>query len=99
MDRADQTTKVKGMFVHPSEVVEIGRRHPELGALRLVVGREREQDAMTLLAEVEAARQGLIEAVAETLQAVTKLRGAVQFVAPGTLPNDGKTIADERAAG
>ncbi len=99
MGRADQTTKVKGMFVHPSEVVEIGRRHPELGALRLVVGREREQDAMTLLAEIEGAREGLVEAVAETLQAVTKLRGAVQFVAPGTLPNDGKTIADERAAG
>src|ERR1700722_5405616 len=99
MGRADQTTKVKGMFVHPSEVVEIGRRHPELGALRLVVGREREQDAMTLLAEIEGARDGLIEAVAQTLQAVTKLRGAVQFVAPGSLPNDGKTIADERAAG
>ena len=99
MGRADQTTKVKGMFVHPSEVVEIGRRHPELGALRLVVGREREQDAMTLLAEIDSPREGLIEAVAETLQAVTKLRGAVQFVAPGTLPNDGKTIADERAAG
>jgi phenylacetate-CoA ligase len=99
MGRADQTTKVKGMFVHPSEVVEIGRRHPELGALRLVVVREREQDAMTLLAEIESPSEGLIEAVAQTLQAVTKLRGTVQFVAPGTLPNDGKTIADERAAG
>jgi phenylacetate-CoA ligase len=96
MGRADQTTKVKGMFVHPSEVVEIGRRHPELGALRLVVGREGEQDAMTLLAEVESPREGLDEAVAQTLHAVTKMRGAVRFVAPGTLPNDGKTIADER---
>jgi phenylacetate-CoA ligase len=96
MGRADQTTKVKGMFVHPSEVVEIGKRHPELGALRLVVRREREQDAMTLLAEVESPREGLIEAVAQTLQAVTKLRGAVEFVGPGALPNDGKTIADER---
>ena len=98
MGRADQTTKVKGMFVHPSEVVEIGKRHPEIGALRLVVGREGEQDAMTLLAEVEGARDGLVEAVAQTLQAVTKLRGAVQFVPPGSLPNDGKTIADERPA-
>ena len=96
MGRADQTTKVKGMFVHPSEVVEIGKRHSELGALRLVVGREREQDAMTLLAEIESPREGLIAAVAQTLQAVTKLRGDVRFVAPGSLPNDGKTIADER---
>jgi phenylacetate-CoA ligase len=96
MGRADQTTKVKGMFVHPSEVVEIGKRHRELGALRLVVAREGEQDAMTLLAEVESPREGLSEAVAQTLQAVTKLRGDVRFVAPGSLPNDGKTIADER---
>jgi len=96
MGRADQTTKVRGMFVHPSEVVEIGRRHPELGALRLVVGREGEQDAMTLLAELEGSHDGLIEAVARTLQAVTKLRGEVKFVARGTLPNDGRTIADER---
>jgi phenylacetate-CoA ligase len=96
MGRADQATKVKGMFVHPSEVVEIGKRHPELGTLRLVVAREREQDALTLLAEVESPRKGLVETVAQTLQAVTKLRGEVRFVAPGSLPNDGKTIADER---
>jgi phenylacetate-CoA ligase len=80
-------------------VVEIGRRHPELGALRLVVRRDGEQDAMTLLAEVSSPRGGLAEAVGETLQAVTKLRGEVRFAAPGALPNDGKTIADERPAG
>ena len=96
MGRADQTTKVKGMFVHPSEVVEIGKRHAELGALRLIVRREGEQDAMVLRAEVAAPSDGLAEKVAVTLQAITKLRGAVEFVAPGALPNDGKTMADER---
>jgi len=96
LGRADQTTKVKGMFVHPSEVVEIGKRHPELGVLRLIVSREGEQDAMVLRAEVAAPSEGLAEKVAATLQAITKLRGAVEFVAPGSLPNDGKTIADER---
>jgi phenylacetate-CoA ligase len=98
MGRADQTTKVKGMFVHPGEVVEIGRRHPELGALRLVVRRAGEQDEMTLMAEIADPRPGLAEAVAESMRAITKLRGGVAFVAPGVLPNDGKTIADERPA-
>jgi phenylacetate-CoA ligase len=96
LGRADQTTKVKGMFVHPAEVVEVGRRHPELGALRLVVRRRDEQDEMILRAEVEGAEDGLAEQVAATLQAVTKLRGEVELVAHGALPNDGKTIADER---
>jgi phenylacetate-CoA ligase len=95
MGRADQTTKVKGMFVHPAQVAEIGRRHPELGRLRLVVTRDGEQDAMRLM--VECAESGLAEAVAATLQSVTKLRGEVNVVAPGSLPNDGKVIADERS--
>ena len=98
MGRADQTTKVKGMFVHPSAVIEAARRHPELKGVRLVVRREGEQDAMTLLAETDAASPALAEAVGASLQAATKLRGTVEFVAPGSLPNDGKTIADERAA-
>ncbi len=96
MGRADQTAKIKGMFVHPEEIVEIGKRHPELGALRLVVRREGEQDAMTLRAEVANPRAGLAEEVAASVQVVTKLRGDVEFVALGALPNDGKTIADER---
>jgi phenylacetate-CoA ligase len=96
LGRPDQTTKVKGMFVHPAEVVEVGRRHPELGALRLVVRRRDEQDEMILRAEVADAAVGLAEKVAASLQAVTKLRGEVELVAPGALPNDGKTIADER---
>ncbi|MPZ56521.1 MAG: AMP-binding protein [Rhizobiales bacterium] len=96
MGRADQTTKVKGMFVHPGQVAEVARRHPELLRARLVVTRESEQDAMTLMVECATPVAGLADAVAATLQAVVKVRGAVRVVAPGTLPNDGKVIADER---
>jgi phenylacetate-CoA ligase len=98
MGRADQTTKVKGMFVHPGQVAEVARRHPELGRLRLAVTRAGEQDAMTLSAECAAPAAGLADAVAATLQSVTKLRGDVKLVAPGSLPNDGKAIADERGS-
>lgn len=96
LGRADQTTKVKGMFVHPENIAELAKRHPGLGRLRLVVGRAGEQDTMTLRAEAAQAEAGLKERIAETLQAVTKLKGDVEIVAPGTLPNDGKVIADER---
>jgi phenylacetate-CoA ligase len=99
MGRADQTTKVKGMFVHPGQIAEIAKRHPELGRVRLIVTREAEQDVMTLLAECAARPSGIEDAVAASLQAVTKLKGRVQLVAPGTLPNDGKVIADERSIG
>ncbi len=96
MGRADQTTKVKGMFVRPEQVAEIGRRHPELGRLRLVVTRADENDIMSLKAECEAASDALCEQVIATLRAVAKLGGHVELVAPGSLPNDGKVIADER---
>ena len=99
MGRADQTAKVKGMFVHPKQVAEVGVRHPELGRLRLVVGRAAEQDFMTLMAECAAPDAALEAAVAASLQAVTKVKGAVKLVAPGSLPNDGKVIADERPVG
>jgi phenylacetate-coenzyme A ligase PaaK-like adenylate-forming protein len=99
MGRADQTTKVKGMFVHPGQIAEVAKRHPELGRLRLRVTRQGEQDAMTLAAECPAPATGLADAIAATLQSVTKLKGAVEFVAPGSLPNDGKIIADERPVG
>ena len=98
MGRADQSAKVKGLFVHPGQVVEVGKRHAELGTVRLVVTRLGEQDAMTLHAETGAASDALAAAVAGTLQALTKLRGEVVLVAPGSLPNDGKIIADERPA-
>ncbi len=96
MGRADQTTKIKGMFVHPEQVSEIGKRHPELKRLRLAVTRDGEQDAMTLKAESDLSDQALADAVAVTLQAMTKLRGRVELVPSGSLPNDGKIIADER---
>lgn len=99
MGRADQTAKIKGMFVHPKQVAEVGQRHPELSKLRLVVGREAEQDTMTLLAESASSDATLAAAVAATLQSVTKLKGAVTLVQPGALPNDGKVIADERPVG
>ena len=96
MGRADQTAKVKGMFVHPRQIAEVAARHPQLGRLRLVVGRAAEQDTMTLVAECAAPEASLEAAVAATLQSVTKLKGAVKLVAIGALPNDGKVIADER---
>lgn len=96
MGRADQTTKVKGMFVRPEQIAEIAKRHPELQRLRLVVTRENEADTMTLSAEASPAPEALRDAVAATLATVTKLKGNVTLVAPGSLPNDGKAIADER---
>jgi phenylacetate-CoA ligase len=96
MGRADQTTKIKGMFVHPAQVSEIGKRHPELKRLRLCVTRESEQDAMTLKAECDLSSESLADAVAATLQSVTKLKGRVEFVRAGSLPNDGKIISDDR---
>jgi phenylacetate-CoA ligase len=99
MGRADQTTKVKGMFVRPEQIAEVVERHPELTRVRLAVTRDGEQDAMTLHAECATPSDGFEQTVGETLQAVTKLKGAVKLVAPGTLPNDGKVIADERPVG
>ncbi|ARP99901.1 phenylacetate--CoA ligase family protein [Pseudorhodoplanes sinuspersici] len=96
MGRADQTAKVKGMFVRPEQVAEVCRRHGELGRVRLVVTREGEQDAMTLHAETGSRDASLADQVAATLQSVTKLKGAVKLVMPDSLPNDGKVIADER---
>src|SRR5436190_6612105 len=96
MGRADQTTKVKGMFVRPEQIAEIGKRHPELGRLRLVVTRAGESDLMTLKAEAAAPSEAIQGELAATLRAVTKLGGNVELVAAGVLPNDGKVIADER---
>lgn len=97
LGRADQTTKVKGMFVRPEQIAQIARRHPELGRLRLVVTRTGETDAMTLKAEVAQRSEALVAAVGESLRAITKLGGSVELVAPGTLPNDGKVIEDTRS--
>ncbi len=94
LGRADQTTKVKGLFVHPSQVAEIVRRHPEIQRARLVVDNPGGMDRMTLHAETQAAL--VADAVIGTIRDVTKLRGEVALRAPGELPNDGKVIDDTR---
>jgi phenylacetate-CoA ligase len=96
LGRADQTTKVKGMFVQPSQVAEVLKRHPEIKRARLVVDQEAGQDRMTLHCEVAGGTDALHDAVVATLREVTKLRGAVRWRAPGELPNDGKVIEDIR---
>ncbi len=97
MGRADQTTKVKGMFVHPSQVAEVLKRHPEIRKGRLVVAQEEGKDVMTLHCEVEGGDDALAAAIADTIQAVCKLRGQVTFAGPGSLANDGKVIEDARS--
>ena len=99
MGRADQTAKVKGMFVRPEQLAEVGKLHPELGRIRLVIEREEEQDWMTLRAECAAPTMALADALSASLTAVTKLRGAIDLVKPGSLPNDGKVIDDKRPVG
>jgi len=96
MGRADQTAKVRGMFVHPSQVAEVLRRHAGVTRARLVVEGEMANDRMTLRLEVAGAPDGLGEAVAHTVRDVTKLRCDVELVTPGSLPNDGKVIEDAR---
>jgi len=97
LGRADQTTKVKGMFVHPSQVAEVVKRHPEVTRARLVVSQEAQVDQMTLHVEVAPSTDPALAArIAETLLAVAKLKGAVSLEMPDTLPNDGKVIEDTR---
>ena len=84
------------MFVHPSQVADIVQRHPDLGKARLVVDNPGSSDRMTLRCEVLFRNDAMARAVAVTIRDVTKLRGEVEFVAPGSLPNDGKVIEDAR---
>ena len=98
MGRADQTTKIRGMFVHPGQVADIIKRFPELMRARLVVTGEMANDAMTL--KVEAAgtvTPTLADQIGDVIREVTKLRGAVEILAVGTLPNDGRVIEDARS--
>ncbi|MBV9249621.1 MAG: AMP-binding protein [Acetobacteraceae bacterium] len=97
MGRADQTTKVKGMFVHPSQIAQVTARHPEILKARLEVESHDNLDEMTLRCEVNIADEALAAAVGATLQSVCKLRGRVTLARPGELPNDGKVIADLRS--
>ncbi len=103
LGRADQTTKVRGMFVHPEQVAEVAKRFPQVRRARLVVEGERADDRMTLKCELAddvvpplEDRAALAAQLAGALRDVTKLRGDVELVAQGTLPNDGKVIEDAR---
>jgi phenylacetate-CoA ligase len=95
LGRADQTTKVRGMFVHPGQVAAVVKRFPEIGRARLVVEGEMAQDRLTLKVEAPAA-EGLAARIAEAVRDVTKLRCEVECLPPGTLPNDGTVIEDAR---
>lgn len=97
MGRADQTTKVRGMFVHPGQVADIARRFPQIGRARLVVSGEMANDQMCLRVEAAEADDTLRELIAAAVRDVTKLRSEVELVAPGSLPNDGKVIEDARS--
>ena len=97
MGRADQTTKIRGMFVHPKQVADIVRRFPEVLRARLVVSGAMAQDEMTLKVESASFSEGLSVRIGEAIRDVTKLRGTVEMAAPGSLPNDGKVIEDARS--
>ena len=99
LGRADQTTKVRGMFVTPKQVGEIVRRHPEVARARLVVAGETGNDSMTLRCEAGNQDAGLKAALIASIRDVTKLRGDIEFVPAGSLPNDGKVIDDTRKYG
>ncbi len=99
LGRADQTAKVRGMFVHAAQVAEIVRRCPEVAKARLVVSGEMADDRMLLRVEVAGAPEGLADRLATHMRDVTKLRGEVLLCAPGSLPNDGKVIEDQRKLG
>jgi phenylacetate-CoA ligase len=103
LGRADQITKVRGMFVHPAQVAQVLARHPELARARLVVSGALAQDELRLHCEPQPGiapgaeeQGGLRDALIQSLREITGLRAELVFVAPGALPNDGKVIADER---
>ena len=97
LGRADQTTKVRGMFVHPGQIASVVKRFPQVLKARLVVSGEMANDQMKLQVETTETAAGLSNQLAEVLREVTKLRGEVELVMPGTLPNDGKVIEDARS--
>ncbi|WP_420475638.1 phenylacetate--CoA ligase family protein [Noviherbaspirillum sp. ST9] len=96
MGRADQTTKVRAMFVHPSQVADVVKRYPQIAKARLIVTGEMANDVMTLHCEVDEPGSVAVDAIVETIRDVTKLRGEVKLVGRGSLPNDGKVIEDAR---
>lgn len=97
MGRADQTTKVRGLFVHPGQIAEVVKRYPEVSRARLVVSGNTGSDRMVLKIESTAMAEGLSDRVADSVRDVTKLRAEVELVEAGSLPNDGKVIEDIRS--
>jgi phenylacetate-CoA ligase len=97
MGRADQTTKIRGMFVHPGQVAEVVKRFPEIAKARLVVSGEMANDQMTLKVEARERSEGLVEKIATAVRDVTKLRSEIELLEVGSLPNDGKVIEDARS--
>ena len=97
LGRADQTTKVRGMFVHPAQIAEVVRRFPQVLRARLVVSGEMANDKMLLRTEVESRPDGLADRLGNAARELTKLRCDVELLAPGALPNDGKVIEDARS--
>jgi len=97
LGRADQTTKVRGMFVHPEQVASITRRFPQIARARLVVSGEMGSDQMQLQVETPETAAGFAAQVQDAVREVTKLRAEVQLLPPGGLPNDGKVIEDRRS--
>jgi phenylacetate-CoA ligase len=96
MGRADQRTKVRGMFVDPEQIAEISKKHPGLGRLRLVIDWVNQADIMTLKVEAAQPSADLEKAMEGTIRTVCKVGGKVEFAQPGSLPNDGKVIDDVR---
>ena len=96
LGRADQTTKVRGLFVHPGQLAEVARRHPQVARVRLVISGTTGADGMLLRVEASAADQALMQSLTSAVRDVTKLRADVEIVSVGSLPNDGKVIDDLR---
>ncbi len=99
LGRADQTTKVRGMFVHPQQIARVVKTYPEIGRARLEVTETDGKDQMSLLCEIANVAPGLLDDIAQTMRAETRLRADIQVVAPDSLPNDGKVIEDKRVLG
>lgn len=97
MGRADQTAKVRGMFIHPEQIDKVVKRHSEIRKARLVVEWIDEADQITLRCEVETGDESLATAIADSIRSICKLRGEVEILGPGSLPNDGKVIDDIRS--
>ena len=96
MGRADQTAKVRGMFVHPSQVADVVARHSEILRARLVIDNQNNADTMVLRCEVGAVGEGFADTLSRTIREICKLRGEIEWLPEGALPNDGKVIDDQR---